>query len=819
LRFSAASLSATAPAADAVIGQKDFLSGNANAGGPVSAAGFDIPVALAFDAQDNLYVSDFNNARVLRFAAPVAVSSGVAAATAVWGQQNFSARGVPQRATGSSLQGPNGLTINRDGDLIVAVARDNRVLVLDTNTSIGAPAKIILGQSDPAATTANTGAFPLASANSLSAPVDVKAGPNGNLLICDQGNHRVLQFPPGTKSATKVWGQIDFVSNGPNQIDAASINGPLKMAIDYSAAPYALYISDANNNRILIWRDSVKFRNGDPADLVIGQPTLRTGAPNVDTRGSPSPSSTSLSAPAGIVISPIDGTLYVADAGNNRILRYPRPVDQPGRITPDAVIGQAEFTSSATALVSASSLRLPSGLALGPDGDLFVSDTGNNRILQYAAGAGNGAAAIRVFGQPNMTTGDRPGQQSAQTVTSPQGIAVDQASNLYVADTGANRVLIFPNTRNAPPMGAPASFVLGQPGFASGGAAAGAAGLRTPSDVAVDSGGAIYVADKGNNRVLSFDNLVFLPIGGAAAAGVLGQQNTSATNPNGNSPDGLPTAASLFGPTGLYIDRQDTLYVGDLGNNRVLQFLKAASVSNAASLQSTVPVAQASLATIKGSALAPDQQTADSLPWPHSLMNRQVVVNDELTAPMHYIGPGQVNFQLPTSTPVGTGRIAVRVADTGELIAGGALLVAAASPGLFTASGTGGGQAVAVNQDNTVNSPSNPAPAGSTILLFGTGQGQVSPPVPDGTAPPVEPLSNTVAIPTTGTNCLNSQPSMCVVMGNSVFGTVRYSGLAPGFVGLWQINVTIPAGLTAGSVPVRVIVNGTPSNTATIAVR
>lgn len=819
LRLNAASLSAGGTAAaDAVIGQRDFVSGNANAGGSVSASGFDTPIALAFDPQGNLYVSDFNNARVLRFAAPVAASN--AAATAVWGQQNFSSRAVPQQATGSSLRGPNGLTVNSDGDLVVAVPRDNRVMVFATNTAIGAAAKNILGQSDPAATTANAGASPLASANSLSAPVDVKADPNGNLFISDQGNHRVLQVPPGTKLASKVWGQSDFVSNGANQIEAASVNSAFKMAIDYSAAPYALYVSDTNNNRILIWRDSVKFRNGDPADLVIGQPNLRTGAPNVDSPGSPNPSSTSLSGPAGIVVSPFDGTLYVADAGNNRILRYRRPVDQAGRITPDAVLGQMDFTSSAAALVSATSLSLPTGLALGPDGTLFVSDTGNHRVLEYAAGAGTGAAAIRVFGQPNMTTGSRPGQQSAQTLTSPQGIAVDQASNLYVADTGANRVLIFPNTRNAAVVGATASFVLGQPTFASAGAGAGGAGLRSPSDVAVDSTGNIYIADNGNNRVLSFDSLVFLPIGAAAAAGVLGQQNTSGTNPNGTSPDGLPTAASLFGPTGLYVDRQDTLYVGDIGNNRVLQFLKAASVSNAAALQPSVPVAQGSLATIKGSGLAADQQTAAEMPWPLSLMNRQIVVNDELMSPLYYVAPGQFNFQLPTSAPVGTGRIAVRVADTGELIAGGTLLVSAAAPGLFTAGGTGTGQAAALNQDYTLNSPSNPAPAGSTLVLYGTGQGQVGPPVPDGTPAAAETLSNTVAIPTTdGASCLNNQPSMCVLMGNSVFGTVRYSGLAPGFVGLWQINVTIPAGLPAGNVPVRVIVNGTPSNTVTVTVR
>src|SRR5205823_3868782 len=133
-----------------------------------------------------------------------------------------------------------------------------------------------------------------------------------------------------------------------------------------------------------------------------------------------------------------------------------------GRITPDAVIGQSDFTSVTSASVSASSLNLPSGVAVGPTGSLFVADRGNSRILEFPTGAGTGAFAIRVYGQPGMNTAVKPSQASAQTIASPQGIAVDAAGNLYVADSAANRALIFPNTQNAPPSGAAAAFVIGQ---------------------------------------------------------------------------------------------------------------------------------------------------------------------------------------------------------------------------------------------------------------------------------------------------------------------------------------------------------------------
>ena len=815
LRFGAATLNnSPPPAADTVIGQKDFVSNGANAGGTVSASGFNGPTGLTFDAQGNLYVSDFGNARVLKFAAPQAPSTGAVAATGVWGQSSLSARSIPTQGSSSTMAGPEGLSVDGNGHLYVAVPSENRVLVFPLSATPGGAATNVIGQPDFVTTTVNTGVFPLTSANTLNGPTDVKVDSNGNVFVADTGDNRVVEFPSSSKTAVNVWGQSDFVSNGPNQLKPSSISFPYKMAVDYSSAPFPLYVSDTANNRVLIWKDSVHFRSGDPADLVIGQPNLRTGAANVDTHGGPAPSATSLSVPEGIAVNPSDGTLYVADAGNNRVLRYPRPVSQSGRITPDAVIGQVNFTSAASAAVTASSLNAPAGLAIGPNGDLFVSDSGNNRVLEFPAGAGNGAMASRVYGQPTMTASLKPSQVSPQTLLAPQGIFVDQATNLYVADAGANRVLIFSNTQNAPPVGMVATFVLGQGSFSSAGAGA----LKSPIDVATDSSGNIYIADNGNNRVLVFSSLVFLPETGATPTGVVGQQTVNGTNANWDSSSGLTTADSLYFPVGLYVDRQDTLYVGDAGNNRVVQFLKAAAVVNAATFQISAPVGQGSLATLFGAGLASSKQTVSATRWPTALLNRQIVINDNIQAPLYYLDSGQANFQMPSNAPLGADRIAVRTADTGELIAGSGILVSAVSPGLFTSNTQGSGQVAAINQDNTINGPNNPAPVGSTVSLYGTGQGQVSPSVVDGTAAPGPPFANTVAVPTSSANtCLTSQ-SMCVAIGSAGFGDVKYSGLAPGYIGLWQINVVIPQGVT-GNVPIRVVIDGTTSNTVTVAVR
>jgi uncharacterized protein (TIGR03437 family) len=812
LRFSAAVLNSSNPQADTVIGQKDFSSGSANSGGAVSGAGFDTPSGLAFDAQGNLFVSDFRNGRVLKYSGPLGPSSSNPSAIAVWGQTGFSASGAPAQPSASSLAGPVGVAIDGAGDVYVAVPNDNRVLVFPPTS--GSNATSVLGQSQFSINTPNTGAFPLASPNSLAGPEDVKVDRNGNIVVADTGNNRAIEYSAGSKSAIRVWGQSDFSSNGPNQIKPGSINFPYKIAIDYSASPFALYVSDSANNRVLVWKDSARFQSGDPADLVIGQPNLRTGAANVDTNGSANPSSTSLSAPAGIAVNQSDGTLYVADTGNNRVLRFPRPVNQGGRIAPDAVIGQADFTSSLSAALNASSLKAPGAVAIGSNGDLFVVDSGNNRVLEFAAGTGNGASAIRVYGQPNMNSAAKSSQPSAQTLTSPQGIAVDAASNMFGADSGANRVLVFPNTQNAPPYGAVAAFVIGTASFSS------TAGiLKTPLDVAVDSAGRIYVSDSGNNRVLVFPSLVFLPVAGGGATGVVGQSSVNGTAANWDGSNGLATPDSLYAPAGVYIDRQDTLFVGDAGNSRVLQFPKPAVVVNAATYQASVPIARGSLATLFGAGLTPSQATANGV-WPTTALNRQLLFNDSIVAPLYYLDQGQIDFQAPSNAALGSDLVAVRTADTFELIAGGSVLIGAAAPGIFTANQSGGGLAAAVNQDGSINGLSNPASVGSIITLYGTGQGQVSPAVADGTPAPLSPPSNTVAAPTSdGNACQNTQPSVCVAFGSTGFGTIKYSGLAPGYVGLWQINVTVPPGTPSGSQPIRVLIDGEPSNVANVVIR
>lgn len=263
-----------------------------------------------------------------------------------------------------------------------------------------------------------------------------------------------------------------------------------------------------------------------------------------------------------------DGTrVFVADTGNNRILVWNSFPASHG-VQPDVAIGQPNLSTvfANNGGMNAKTLSGPS-MALASGGKLFVSDTGNNRILIYnSIPTSSGAAADVVLGQAvwNEAFVNASGR-SARTLNFPRDICIAD-SKLFVADTSNHRVLVW----NSIPTSnyQPADFVLGQGSMSAGSANAGAAvsdsGMNNPTGLAC-SATHLFVADSSNNRVLVFHPL---PSAAATPTAIVGQLlSTTATANN----SGIAVAGRLSTPTGVSWDGT-YLWVSDQFNHRVLRF-------------------------------------------------------------------------------------------------------------------------------------------------------------------------------------------------------------------------------------------------------
>ena len=296
------------------------------------------------------------------------------------------------------------------------------------------------------------------------------------------------------------------------------------------------------------------LRWGSVTSLVSGEPAEAVfGQPDFTTNGE-RVTRDGMDFPTDIVVD-TDGRLYVADALNSRVLRFDSASWKPNGANADGVLGQPDFTSK-TKAVTRSGMDYVRGLAVDDAGRLWVSDQNNNRVLRFdnAAGKPNGADADGVLGQADYTSKVADTSQSGIAV--PRGLWEDEAGRLWVASTFNNRVLRFDDAAGRP-NGAAADGVLGQPDFTSSTAETTATGMHRPSGIAMDQSGRLYVGDFYNNRVTWFNNAASRP-NGAPADGVLGQQDfTSAT--------AVTTQSGMNHPWGVIVDRvNNTLWVCDV---------------------------------------------------------------------------------------------------------------------------------------------------------------------------------------------------------------------------------------------------------------
>jgi streptogramin lyase len=314
-----------------------------------------------------------------------------------------------------------------------------------------------------------------------------------------------------------------------------------------------------------------QFATGQAADVVLGQTDFVSRFVG--------PTQSRFSVPAGVALDPSTGKVFISDFFGHRVLRFNSAAAAANDSNAEAVFGQPNFTAGSPnqgGAAAANTLSFPRQIACDSSGRLWVADSDNHRVLGYdsASSAGSNAPANRVFGQPDFTSTAEPLTASAANMNSPAAVWVDEDDNLWVADTGHHRILRFDNVTGKG-NGANADGVIGQDNFTGKDPETTNAKFDLPSGICVDGAGRLWVADRGNHRVLRFDNAANLPFGFGANT-VLGQDGflTKNTPP--------ASATGMNDPISVFADAEGTLWVSDLLNNRVLGFRNAAAKNNGA---------------------------------------------------------------------------------------------------------------------------------------------------------------------------------------------------------------------------------------------
>jgi len=567
------------------------------------------------------------------------------------------------------------------------------------------------------------------------------------------------------------------LANMVNQCDPNRFEQTSHISVDSNGN---IYFADSNNQRIRRIDTSGTITTVAGSGTAPATNSLCQGTSPVGDGGSAT--GAHLFNPSDAMVDP-KGNLIVADQQNNRI----RQVNSAGNITTIVGSGLHNFYSPGIPATS-SPMDWPSSLAIDGAGLIYFAELHGNRIGRLEA---NGTlSTLAGTGFPGFN-GDGRAANTA-TLTKPAGIAIDPSGNLLIADTGNHRVRKVSGGIVTTIAG------TGQQSFCGDAGPANQACLDTPMDVKVDALGNIYIADTGNHRIRRID-----------ASGTI--STVAGTGQAGRGPDGVAaTSSALNFPSAVALDANNDLYIVDWQNYLIRKVtfsaissggivISSGGIVNGASF--TAPVSPGSIISIFGTNLAPSTAASNGAPLLNSLSGVSVEVNGA-PVPLYVVTAGQINAQLPYGTAAGTAALVVAT-DSGRS-APANFTVASAAPGIFVYPGST--RAIAANQDGTLNSPDNPESRGRVIVCYVTGLGAVDPPVPTGQSAPLDVLSRATAL-------------VSATIGDAP-ATVDFAGLAPTFVGLGQINVTVPDGAAQGAaIPLIIEVAGQKSQTATISIR
>lgn len=342
-----------------------------------------------------------------------------------------------------TLFGPRGAALaGQGGPLVVADTGHHRLLIwTERPRQDYAPADILIGQ--PSFCDEGRNALSSPSAATLNVPTGVALNRDGVLAVADAWNHRVLIWSSiptsNNQPADLVLGQADFsavMANRGSAVGAETLN----WCYGVSFIDDMLCVADTGNRRVLVWT-KLPTRNGEPADMVLGQETFSCRDENAGADAGP----LGMRWPHGIA--KIGNQLLVSDAGNNRVMVWSRLPEEPG-VPCDFVLGQGDASSlehnRGHYLPDSTALNMPYAIATTGE-KLIAADTANSRMLGWEHdGLVPCAPATALTGQADFTSkGDNRWQAPVRdSLCWPYGVTA-AGDTVVIADSGNNRALLW----------------------------------------------------------------------------------------------------------------------------------------------------------------------------------------------------------------------------------------------------------------------------------------------------------------------------------------------------------------------------------------
>ncbi len=560
--------------------------GGNNAVATTSGSKLSAPQDVAVDSSGNMYISDTGNQRLRE----VVQSSGKFLATDFAGNGTACASpptcGDGGAASSGNLNNPMGIAVDSSGDVIFADKSDYEVRMVSGVTAnphfgqnMTAGDIYRIGGTGASGSTGDTGA---ATSAKLNLPFGIDVDSSGDVVIGDSGNDevRVIAGTTATHFGVSMTANdmytIGGVASGTSYTGdgypaigtgAANINTPQGVAIDPTHTSN-VWVTAGSTSHLLQMIDGTN-------NLVFtkaGQSGTAGTASNANGDGATS-ANWELNTVYHTALDSF-GNLYMADNGDNRIREW---VASTGEVRTVAGTGAQGDGTSGNALAAA--LKAPDGVAFDSSGNLYIADTGNNKIKKVAitAGGTNGgtignisvvAGTGTACATPFTSGCGEGGPATSGTLNAPTDVALDSSNNIIIADEGDCTIRLV--------AGSTASFynasrtvnniyriggTFGTCSTSGDGAAATSGTLNNPFGIDVDSGGNIYIAQWTTTivriRKIASDDTVSTIAGSGAGSG-------------GSTDGAATTVATFLQPIDVAWDANNsTLYIADSGNSKI----------------------------------------------------------------------------------------------------------------------------------------------------------------------------------------------------------------------------------------------------------